>query len=404
MLRKLIIVLFFIQFTSLFSDWNQWRGSIDGNGIIEKQNIVQKWNDNENILWRSIVPGKGHSSPVIRNGKIFLTTADLEKSTQSLLCYDQASGKKLWESIAFKGELMKVKHPQSDHAAATPVVDEDVVICSFGIDNSNWLVAFDFDGKLKWKNKLSNFKSVFGMGSSPLLNEGKVYVLQDNEPQNFIACYSINDGKEIWRINRKLISKISYSTPRIFKFKGKNLLIVNSLYFIAAYNPENGEEIWNTKGEVQTTVGTPVLVGDKLFCTGGYPEKVTLAYQLNGTTAKLLWKNKFNSYISSLIAIENEIYVGNSKGFLACIDQKSGKINWKLNLKGKDIIASPYYANEKLYVSTIKGITKVIDPDSTKYIELESNTLEGAIFASAAIVDNKIYQRTHGYLYCIGKK
>jgi len=389
MFKNLITIFVFIQFMSLYSDWNQWRGSVDGDGVIEKQNIVQKWNDKENIIWRSTVPGKGHSSPVIRSGKIFLTTSDLKKGTQSLLCYEQETGSKLWESIAFKGEFMKVKHPQSDHAAATPVVAEDTIVCSFGIDKANWLIAFDFDGKIKWKKKISDFKSVFGIGSSPLIYEGKVYVLQDNEPQNFIACYDLIDGKEVWRVNRKLIPKISYSTPRIFKIKGRDLLIVNSFYYLAAYDPKNGKEVWNTKGEVQTTVGTPVLVGDKLFCTGGYPEKITLAYQVDDKKATLLWKNKFNSYISSLIAVKNEIYVGNSKGFLACIDQNSGKINWKTNLKGKDIIASPYYSDNKIYVSTLKGITKVVDPNPSKYVELESNTLEGDIFASAAIVEKK---------------
>ena len=393
----------FLMSTPLFASWDQWRGNYDANGVVEKQDVVHEWSDTKNIIWKAVVPGKGHSSPVFKNNKIFLTTADDEKNTLSFLCYDQKTGKKIWEKVALKGKLLKLKHPQSDHAASTPVVTDDLVITTFGMDNSSWLVAVDHKGAVKWKKRLADFESQFGMGSSPLLYKNKVYVLQDNKPDLFVACYDIKDGKEIWRKERKVIKEISYSSPRIITYKGKDMLVVNGLYKVTAYDPIKGDELWDIKGHVRTTVGTPVLVGDILFCNGGYPDKVTTAYKM-GDTPKLLWNNKFNSYTSSLIAIDNEIYVGNPKGFLACIDQKTGKINWKKNLKGKDIIASPLYINGKLYVSTIKGITKVVKPNAKEYVELASNSLEGDIFSSSAIVENKIYQRTAGYLYCIGKK
>jgi outer membrane protein assembly factor BamB len=388
---------------SLFSEWNQWRGTSDGNGQISNQKTVDEWSDSKNVLWKSVVPGKGHSSPVLYGEKVYLTTSDDSKGSLSLLCYNKKDGKLLWQKEALKGKFMKVKHPQSDHAAATPLVNKGGIICSFGIDDASWLVAFSHDGKLKYKKRLSDFVSVFGLGSSPLLYKDKVYILQDNKPQSFLACFDSESGDELWRIKRKVSTEISYSTPRVYNIKGKDLIIVNSLYLLSAYDPKDGKEVWSIKGEIRTTVGSPVLVDDILFCSGGYPEKITVAYKLNPKPT-LLWKSKFNSYISSVVAADNEIYVGNSKGIFACLDQKDGSILWKKNLKGKDIIASPYHSDGKLYVATLNGSTKVLKPNRTECEVLKSNQLEGKIFSTAAIVDNKIYQRTHGFLYCIGKK
>ncbi|MBF0198606.1 MAG: PQQ-binding-like beta-propeller repeat protein, partial [Planctomycetes bacterium] len=316
-MKQLLPLLFFIFSLSLCADWNQWRGSHDGEGNIVKQNIVTEWGPNKNILWQSKVPGKGHSSPIVAAGKVYLTTADKSKKTQSVLCYDQKTGKKLWEQQAYKGEFIKL-HKQNSHASPTPVSDGNIVVCSFGINKTNMLIAYDHKGKKLWDKRLSPFDSQFGIGSSPMLYKGLIYIVQDNAPQSFIATYDIKTGKEGWKIKRNLSKKNSYSTLRVLNYKGKETLLVNSFYKLEAYNPQTGKLLWDTKGAVHTTVGTPVLLNDTLFCSGGYPERITMAYQLS-PKPKLLWKNKFATYIASVVEVGGYLYAGNKKGEIACI-------------------------------------------------------------------------------------
>src|SRR5687768_18586026 len=53
--------------------WSRWRGP-SGQGIVKSGKYTDKWSPTEHVKWKSAVPGRGHSSPIVWGDRIFLTT------------------------------------------------------------------------------------------------------------------------------------------------------------------------------------------------------------------------------------------------------------------------------------------------------------------------------------------
>ncbi|MCZ6672999.1 MAG: PQQ-binding-like beta-propeller repeat protein, partial [Verrucomicrobia bacterium] len=341
-------------------------------------------------------------SPIISGGKVFLTTADVKRGKLYLLCYDQASGELLWEKLVFWGKLLDNMHKQNSHASPSPATDGKVVCVLFGFKKAIWLAAFDLEGKKLWKKEVAKVKSYFGAGTSPLVYKDKVIVQNDMEPNHLIAAYRITDGMLLWKTKRDDPGDAdfhSYSTPRLFMVQGKARIVTSGREKVKFYDPENGELTWEIKAGSDVTVGTPLINRRYLYINGGWPQRGSSAIDLK--RREIIWRNRFDTYISSMVLYQDHIYGSTNRGELACMDAKSGTIIWRERFR-TEVQASPFVAGEHLYVMLRNGTTKVIKPSSEKYIEVSENKIPGTTDATPAVVDGRIYYRTEGMLYCFG--
>lgn len=388
---------------SAFSQWTQWRGSADGQGIIDGKAPVTEWSETENIIWKSPISGIGSSSPVVTGGKVFITSADEKRGKFFLICFDQKSGKRLWETQVFWGEVLDNLHHNNTHAPATVATDGEVLTVVFGLKKAVWIAAYNLEGKKLWDKEVVKVKSNFGIGSSPIVYEDMVIVLSDMEPTPLIVAYRLKDGKEVWKTRRNDKGDAdfhSYSTPRIFKIQGKDQLVTTGLGKVKFYEPDTGKLIWDIEASADATVGTPLLDRRYIYVNGGYPQNGTSAIDLR--RQEVIWKNRFSTYIVSMVFHDHHIYASTNRGEFACMDAKSGVILWRERFR-TDVQSSPFIAGGNIYLMLRNGTTKVIKPDPREYIEISENVLPGKTDATPAIVDGLMYHRTEEALYCIGE-
>src|SRR5262249_45091588 len=152
------------------ADWPRFRGP-NGTGITNDKDVPVKWTE-QNVLWKTPIPGIGHSSPIVCKGRIFLQSASEDGSERWLLCLDSGKGDILWKTRS-PGESAK-KHPLNSFASSTPATDGERVYAAFWDGKAIHLGAYDFkDGKPRWEINLGSFQSQHGFGHSPMLIDGK---------------------------------------------------------------------------------------------------------------------------------------------------------------------------------------------------------------------------------------
>lgn len=408
--RKCVMFIRVVVFTSLilaspvaFAEWTQWRGSADGQGLIDGKAPVKEWSESKNIIWKTSIHGSGSSSPVIVDGNIYLTAASPKTEKFYLHCYDQKTGKQRWERIAFWGEPLDNLHKNNTHASGSAATNGKVITTLFGLKKGLWLSGFTLDGKKLWDTKVADVRSQFGTGTSPLVYKDTVIVMNDMEPNQAIVGFDINSGKELWRTRRNERGESgqhSYSTPRLYTIQGKERLVTAGLERVVLYDPETGEKDFEIEAGPNVTVGTPLLNRRFLYVNGGWPQNGITALDLR--RQEVVWKNRFNSYISSMVFHDDHIFASTNRGELACIDAKNGTIVWRERFR-EEVQASPFIAGGNIFLTFRNGVTKVIKPDTDKYIEVSENKLPGTADATPAIIDGLMYYRGGDTLYCIGE-
>jgi outer membrane protein assembly factor BamB len=256
LLNYTMFLLLFIPVSLIQAQyWPFWRGP-NGDGTSSETNLPVRWDSVTNVVWKTSVPGKGYSSPVIWKDKLFITTALQETQEKVLLCYDCKSGKLLWQKTVIKSPF-EGKHDNNSHASGTPATDGLKVFVSF-LDGKDVVVsAYDFAGKQIWQQRPGTFSSPHGYSCSPVLFEDKVIINGDSQGDSFVAALSKTDGKVIWRVAHERPAH-SFSTPIIRKIAGKTQMIFCGNKEIASYNPVDGSKYWFVSGPSEDFCSTPV--------------------------------------------------------------------------------------------------------------------------------------------------
>jgi outer membrane protein assembly factor BamB len=401
-----IFLLLGVTATHAGSEWSQWRGAYDGDGIIKGDPLITHWSETENVVWKTPVPGRGASSPILAGNRVYLTTADDQAGQQFVLCYDRATGKELWRQLAFEGEFLYPTHRQNTEATPTPVTDGEIVVAMFGINQGKFLVAYDLDGNRLWTTKVAFIDSRFGIGASPVLFKDKIIVLNDMRPTTFVAAYDIQSGKQIWKTERKgdpndYNENHNYQTPRVFHVEGRDQLVITGFGDFTSYDPDTGSLLWSIEGGARVSVGAPVARKHLVYFSGGYPEQKTYAFNMK--TRSLEWSNRIWTYIVSNVVVGDYLYGSTNRGELVCMDADTGEILWRQPFK-EDALASPFLAGGYLYFILGNGVSKVIKPDPSEYIEVAENSIPGKTFAVPAVADGRMYYRSEDALYCLGER
>ena len=415
--------------------WPQFRGP-GGQGVSAAKGLPDEWSATTNVVWKTPIPGRGHSSPVVWGDRIFLTTAiegevvpgatgvkhvldgqdfrhpqgvgDDRRHAFKVLALDAKSGRVAWERTAHEGLPFDTRHQRGSFASQTPVTDGKLVYAYFG--SEGLVFAYDFEGNLKWKVALGGIATVgVGVGTSPVLYRD-LLILQcdeDNGEKSFIAALDKRTGREAWRVPRKV--QVSWATPILVRAGGRDELVTSGTEWIIAYDPASGRERWRAKGLESNAVPSPVAVGDIVVVSAGYPAKVAMGIRAGGSgdvtgTPRVLWRlEKGTAYVPSPIAYDGLVYLITDKGILTCIDPKTGRVVYE---GGRvpvpaTVMASPVAYDGRLLISSMEGDTFVIKAGPVHEV-LKTNSIGEAMAASPALVRGRIYIRGANHLYAIG--
>jgi len=228
------------------------------------------------LRWRTSVDS-GQSTPIVANGRIFLTTYSTSNRELATVAIDQNSGKILWKQKAPAERIEEIHPTMGSPAAATPACDGERVFVFFG---SCGLICYDLDGKKLWEHALGPFRDEYGASSSPMLVDDKVILCEDHDVDSFLIALDVRTGKTIWRTPRPNAVR-SYATPMIWTNDGRKQLLVTGSLELAGYDPANGEKLWWVNGLARIVIPAPVTVGDTIFMASWAPggdtgAKVTL--------------------------------------------------------------------------------------------------------------------------------
>lgn len=376
-------------------DWPQWRGPTNDNHAAPGATAPVEWSETAGLAWLTPLPGRGHSSPVLAGERIYLTTAEDETQTQSLLVLDRQSGKLLTQTPVHRGGFAAEIHPNNSQATPTVVVGKGKVYALFDNNHTAQLSAFDLEGKLLWTEKVAEFNPQefkFGFGSSPRI-EGDVIIVSSEYDGADSGIIGVNaeTGKQVWKAPRP--ESLSYSTPIVLGPAGKRQLVLTGNRKIAAYNPKTGDELWALAGSARATCGTMVddPASGLAFGSGGYPESFTLAVRLTGEPG-IAWQNQAKCYEQSMLVVDGYLYAATDSGVAFCWRCADGEEQWKERLSSK-CSSSPVLVDDKIYITTERGETVVFAADPTKCEVLARNQLGDSCFATSTPVNNRLYHR-----------
>ncbi|MGQ8338975.1 outer membrane protein assembly factor BamB family protein [Sunxiuqinia sp. A32] len=385
-------------------NWPGWRGP-NGDGTSLETNLPVEWDTISNVLWKSEIPGVGHSSPIIWEDKLFTLTAFPATKEKVLLCYDSENGNLLWQKVVLKG-AWENKHPDNSHASGTPVTDGKLVYLSL-LDGEDVVVAaYDFSGNQAWMQRPGTYSSPHGYSCSPILYKDKVIINGNSKGDSFMAAMSREDGSILWKVPFDKPAH-SFSTPIIRELAGKMQMIFLGNQEVASYNPDDGVKYWFVNGPSEDFCSSPVYnkKAGLLLVSSAWPQRHLLAISPDGegdvTDTKVVWRTtKGAYYVPSPVCTDDYLFSTMTNGRVYCIDVATGNALWEENL-GKQY-SSPVLADGLVYMPNDEGIITVIKPGPT-FEMVAQNAIGERMNASPAISNGKIYLRGEEHLFCIGE-
>jgi len=384
--------------------WPRWRGP-SGQGVVTGTGYVDTWSATQNVLWKTPVPGRGNSSPIVWGDHIFLTTAYDGGRRVSVLAYSRSTGRLLWETAAPAGRTDSGAHYKNGHASATSATDGERVYVSFG---PRGLFAFDFNGKIAWQRDLGSMEAYHGAAGSPLLYRNRIILYQDQWRGSFIAAFDTRTGRDLWRTLRD--ANTGWGTPIAVRVGSRDEIIVSSQQQVQAYDPERGRELWRCDGNTYEVIPTPVVGYGMIFCSSGRAGP-TLAIRPGGsgdvTRTHLAWESPRGSpFVPSPILYGEQLYMVNDMASIATsLHAMTGKTMWQGRLgvaRSEGFSASPVAVDGKIFFTNDEGETFVLRAGPT-FDLLHVNRIGERTLASPALVDGRWYIRTDRNLYAIGR-
>jgi outer membrane protein assembly factor BamB len=391
---------------SACADWQEFRGP-NGRGQVEGS-IATTWSETENISWKVAIPGLGWSSPVTRDGRIYLSTAVEEDRdgdaghSLRLLCLDAEQGKTQWNVEVFwqtDGDHVQI-HKKNSHASATPVLAGDRLYVHFGPHGT---ACLDLAGKVQWRNHSLRYEPTHGNGGSPALSGDTVIIACDGQDEQFVVGLNAGTGKQVWRQEREAeVSRgFSFCTPTIIRHKGQVQAISPGSGAVVSYAPKTGKKLWSVGyGEGYSVVPRPQFVHGLIYVCTGFNKAHLLAIDPAGA---IKWRtDKAVPKSPTPIIVGDALYMVSDNGIATCLDAHTGEEHWVERLQGK-YSSSPIAANGHIYFLNESGTTIVIKANARKYSEVARNTIEARerSFATLTPVDGALLLRSETDLYRI---
>ena len=420
------------------ADWPRFRGPAANGSVPDDPRLPVRWSQTENVLWKTDLKGLGWSSPVVTGNRVLLTGVysdqynvneqpkaglylgqgrqDIPKGTHHwhTYCLDLQSGKVLWQQEAQQGSPPVGRHPKSTYASETPATDGRRFFVLFG---DVGLFAYDLGGKLLWSQPIVAKKTMYDYGAagSPIVHDGQVIVVYDNQEESYIASYDAGTGKENWRTHRE--EKSTWATPFIWQNPQRTELIVSGQKRIRSYDLQ-GRMLWEMDGRMSNLIiPSPFAAHGLLYVTSGYfadPHRPVYAIRPGGKGDISLKQDETSNefvawylpkdgpYNTSPLVHGDIYYTLLDRGMMSAHDARTGSMLYDRERfpVGASFTASPWAYNGKVFCLNEAGETYVLTEGGTFNIE-HSNGLDGLCLATPAIADGKLLIRTSAGLYCL---
>jgi hypothetical protein len=372
----------------LAKDWPWWRGPL-GNNVAVCETAPTTWDETTNVVWSVPVPGRGHASPTVCGDGVYLTTADEQNERQIVVAYDRATGEERWQTVVSEGGFAGHAHDKNTQANSTIACDGERLFTAFLHDDEIWLYALDLGGSVVWSTKAGDFAPQFGYAPSPAVYGSAVLVALDSLAGGRLVAIDRRSGKIAWIADRTPWA--SYSSPAVGKIAGQDQVVLTGGKLTTSYDPKTGEELWRVAAGPETTCGTPTFDDERVYASGGHPERMTWAVSAAGS-GTILWSNKERVYEPSLLAAKGLVFAVTDEGIAICWDGTTGEERWKERLGG-NFSASPILCGGNVYVTSDRGETFIFEATGEEYREVATNQLGTDAYATPVICDSRIYLR-----------
>ncbi len=390
-------------------DWPEFRGPT-GQGHAAGR-LPTEWGPDKNVAWKQQIPGEGWSSPVVCDGRVYLTAAVQGSDGYSLraLCLDAKSGKVIWDNEALhEGPRSPKPKAKNSHASPTPIVDGKAkrLYVHFGHEGT---ACLDLDGKVLWRQMELRYSPVHGNGGSPILVDDLLVFSIDGLDKQCVVALEQSTGKLRWQADRKSRApkKFSFSTPLLIDVKGRKQIVSPASDVVTAHDPKTGAEIWRVRYTGYSVIPRPVYGHGLVFLSTSYDSPTLMAVRPDGegdvTETHVAWTVKKGApHTPSLLLDGDELYAVSDGGLASCFDAKTGKPHWQERLGG-GFSASPILADGKLYFQNETGTGFVVKAGTT-FEALAKNELKEKTLASYAAADGALFIRTDKHLYRIEQR
>jgi outer membrane protein assembly factor BamB len=387
---------------SFAENWPGWRGP-RGDGTSIEKNLPTQWGPDKNILWKTEIPGIGHSSPIVWGNYIFLASALPDKQQRLLLCIDASGGKILWQQVVLEAPLEKI-HNENSFASCTPATDGQKVYVVFLDDKNIAVAAYDFTGKQIWISRFEGLFGPWGFAMSPVLYDGQVIVNCDGKQGSFLVSLSCTDGRTLWKIP-DTHEKLSFSVPLVRQMSGRTQLIQCGNKGVYSYNPDDGTPLWYVAGLTEEFVATPVY-HERLglvYVAGSYPNKDFWGIRTDGsgdvTKTHVVWDDpEVAPNVNSPVIVDDYILGVDKSGIARCFDAKTGSIVWSEKLGNTH--ASSVVIEGLVYFLNDDGVIHIVKP-GPEFKLTAKNEMGQTCYASPAVSEGRIYIRGKTHLFSI---
>jgi outer membrane protein assembly factor BamB len=422
--------------------WPSFRGVL-ASGVADGAQLPDQWdlNAGTNIKWRVSLPGLAHSSPIVWDDLVIVTTAvsgdpnatfrkglygagdaspDRSEHQWQVIALDRVAGTIRWTQTAYRGVPREKRHIKSTYANQTPATDGRTIVAFFG---SQGLYAYDMKGALRWKQDLGVLNAgaydlpeyEWGNASSPIIDDGRVIVQCDVHGGSFLQAFDAMTGRSLWKSARTELP--SWATPTVVAGPRGKELVTNAPNFIRGYDPATGEQLWQLGGSSKITAPTPILARDLVVVASGRaPERPIFAIRPGSrgdltlspgqtTSEAIAWsKTQRGPYMPTPLAYGDQVYALANQGLFDAYTIAAGAEVYRQRLPhaGSGFSASPVASDGRIYLSSEDGDVFVVKagPD---FEQLAKNAMNEPIMATPAIAGTLLIVRTEKQLVAIGR-
>ena len=416
----LVVILFVVTVSNVQSrDWPDWRGA-NRDGVWNENGIIEKF-ESEQIAHKWSVPiGSGYSGPSVSNGRVYVTDLkEVPTSTEGILCFDEATGEKLWEhryDCVYEG----IGYPAGPRAS---VIIEDGKAWSLGA--MGHLFCLDAEkGEVIWQrdlNKEYNIRMpIWGIAAAPLIHEEKIILQIAGSDNACVVALDKNTGIEIWR---NLGDGATYSAPILAEKNGTEVLVVWTEQHLNGLNPETGEVYWQVPWDIKMAmaISTPVLYDDHIFVSAFFDGSLLVDLGDDYTTVEKMWqrsgKNErmtdaLHCVNSTPVIMDDYIYGVDSYGELRCLELKTGDRVWEnLSVVNKDRWANIHLVRngDKIWMFNEHGELLITELSPAGFNEISRTRLieptkkqlpRGVTWTHPAFANKHVFVRNDNKMVC----
>jgi len=395
------------------SDWPHWRGPT-GNGVSPDATPPVEFGPDKNIRWKTAIPGRGSSSPVVLGPDVFVTSAVPVAGKQGeldfrLFCLDRATGQVRWARTAVAAVPHEGTHQTNGFASASPCTDGERVYAHFG---SRGLHCFSRDGAPLWQRDFGDMRirNGFGEGSSPTLASGMILVPWDHEGPSALYALDAKTGRTVWETPRD--EPTAWATPLVATDRaGGKQVVMNGQRAARGYDLATGKELWRCGGQTERPCASAVAADGVAIVASGFRGAFIGAFDLAGrgelaAGRGVLWTRSSNTpdVASPLLSGDRITYYKEKTGLLTCVDARTGTPHFEAaRIPGVGrTYASPVAAGGHVYLTDRGGTITVIRDASTLEVVATNDIGEG-VDATPAPAGRELFIRGEGHLFCVAR-